>query len=132
MHRLATSILAGFLLLWPLHGAAQDATPGLPPAPVNLDFEEGDLGAMPRGWFQPLPGTNAGYRVERTGENPKSGRSCALIHRLTPPPGREFGNIMQTFDAAAYRGRVVRYSGSVRTEFSYPEGQSQLWLRIQP
>src|SRR5207249_10266216 len=41
-----------------------------------------------------------------------------------------FGNLMQSFDAAAYRGKRVRLRAAVRAEVSGSGNQAQLWLRV--
>ena len=52
-----------------------------------------------------------------------------LIERDTPPSDHTFGNVMQTFDADTFRGHVVRFSASVRTELAGPADRAQLWMR---
>src|SRR5437588_6042695 len=98
--------------------------------PVNLDLEDGELGKVPTGWFQPKPSADAGYKVQLTEENPKSGKRCVLIFREAKGEAKGFGNLMQSFDAAAYRGKRVRLRAAVRAEVSGAGNQAQLWLRV--
>jgi C-terminal processing protease CtpA/Prc len=98
--------------------------------PVNLDLEEGELGKVPTGWFQPSPSVDAGYQVQLTDEQPKSGKRCARISRDAKEDAAGFGNLMQSFDAAAYRGKRVRLRAAVRAEVAGFRNQAQLWLRV--
>ncbi|MBX3357186.1 MAG: hypothetical protein KF745_02040 [Phycisphaeraceae bacterium] len=96
-------------------------------APGNLDFESGAPGSAPPGWFVPTPGIKASISDHGAVE----GAQCLQI--VGSRKGREapFGNVMQMFDAAAFRGKRVALSGQVRIE--RPEGsdaRAQLWLRV--
>lgn len=86
------------------------------------------LDPLPDGWFTAgsrpaeydaglLPGTRAyeGRRVIR------------LRFRAAAPPGG-FGTVMQSFDAARYRGRRVRFSAMVRGE--EVTDWAGAWLRV--
>src|SRR5258705_227468 len=97
--------------------------------PVNLDFEQGDVGQVPTGWFSP---TKPNFAGELTEEKPKSGKRAALLRSLpnVTDDGPPFGNLMQAFDAAPFRGRRVRFRAAVRIEGSEPAARAQLWLRI--
>ncbi|HEY3242013.1 MAG TPA: S41 family peptidase, partial [Phycisphaerae bacterium] len=99
---------------------------GAPPA--NPDFEEGEVGQVPTGWFAPL-GARAGYRVELVEDSPRSGKRCVRIvseDQTTAP----FGNVMQSFAAAEYRGQRVRFRAAVKFEGAAADGRAQLWLRV--
>jgi C-terminal processing protease CtpA/Prc len=98
--------------------------------PVNLDLEEGELGKVPSGWIQPKPSVDAGYKVQLTDEQPRTGKRSALISRDAKEQAPGFGNLMQSFDAAAYRGKRVRVRAAVRAEVSGFRNQAQLWLRV--
>src|SRR5258706_5104818 len=97
--------------------------------PVNLDFEQGDVGQVPTGWSSP---TKANYTCEVTEEKPKSGKRAALLRSLPNATidGPPFGNLMQSFDAMPFRGRRVRFRAAVRIEGSEPAARAQLWLRV--
>jgi C-terminal processing protease CtpA/Prc len=121
-------ILFGAVLLALLSVARAGTTAG--PGPVNLDLEDGELGKVPTGWLHPKPSVNAGYQVCLTDEDPKSGKRCAVISRedgeVTSGPGK----LMQSFDAAAYRGKRVRLRAAVRAELSGFRNRATLWLRV--
>ena len=112
--------------------------------PVNLDFEDGVVGDVPTGWFAPAT-EQSGYAVEISGTEAKTGTRSVLIAKTdrTPSadaaasmPGGAFGNVMQAVDAAAYRGKRIRFSGWVRTKVSalgiagLSGGQAQPWFRV--
>src|SRR5262245_59071086 len=98
--------------------------------PVNLDLEEGELGKVPDGWVQPKPSADAGYQVQLTDEQPSSGKRCARISRDVKEESAGSGNLTQSFDAAAYRGKRVRLRAAVRAEVSGFGNYAQLWLRV--
>ncbi|HET9837425.1 MAG TPA: S41 family peptidase [Candidatus Angelobacter sp.] len=110
-HALAVAALTGALL-------AQSG-------PTNLDFEAGELGGVPQGWkaTSPSGGTNPGYTARLTSENARQGKYCAEL--ASDGQGSAFGNLMQSFDATAYRGKRVRFRAAVRAQ-----GQAQLWVRV--
>jgi hypothetical protein len=90
------------------------------PKPVNLDFEASEPGQPPAGWLS----TVAGYRAETSTAAPKSGKRCAVLY--APSPASGFGVLMQTVDAAPYRGHRLRLSAALRAEGA----RAQLWLRV--
>jgi Peptidase family S41 len=98
--------------------------------PVNLDLEKGELGKVPDGWVQPKPSIDAGYKVQLTDEQPRSGKRSALISRDAKEEAAGSGELMQSFDATAYRGKRVRLRAAVRAEISGFSNQAQLWLRV--
>jgi hypothetical protein len=81
---------------------------------------------LPQGWkiSNPRGLANPGYTAKLTHEQVREGAFCA---ELSSGDGERapFGNLMQNFDAAAYRGKRVRFRAAVRTE-----GRGQLWLRV--
>jgi hypothetical protein len=108
-------------------GEAADATARLPAAPVNLDFEKGELGQMPVGWTMTAASERAGFGADLTDDQPYEGRTCAVVRGIgySRTPGT--GTITQSFDAAAYRGQRVRFQAAVRAEGS----RGQLWLAVE-
>jgi C-terminal processing protease CtpA/Prc len=92
--------------------------------PANPDFAKGSPGCVPDGWF--VPAAFAGYEAIWTTEGCLPGKSCA---RIVPKasPGAAPGNLMQTFDAAPYRGKPIRYRAAVNVEDG---GHAGLWLRV--
>jgi C-terminal processing protease CtpA/Prc len=98
--------------------------------PVNLGLEEGEIGQAPTGWFFPKPSQDAGYRVTLTEDRPHSGRRAAVLSRDGEVKPESFGNLMQAFDAAPYRGKRVRFRAAVRADVSGFGNRAQLWLRV--
>ncbi|MBI1897775.1 MAG: erythromycin esterase family protein, partial [Acidobacteria bacterium] len=113
-------------------GLALLLAPGvaLPQAvPANLDFEQGEPGKVPAWWFVPQGLLNAGYSAELRREGCKSGLGCAVV--LAPENGAmPFANLMQRFDAAPYRGKLVRLRAWVRLDTRAPGDRAQLWFRV--
>ena len=97
------------------------------PALQNGDFEEGALGSPPPGWVFRQTSADAGYTVTLTSDTPKSGARAALLARDLEVKQAGFGNLMQSVDAAPFRGRRVTYRASVRTA---PGSRAQLWMRV--
>ena len=94
--------------------------------PQNLDFEKGRIGGIPPGWFVP----SLGYAGMLSKDRPKQGDNCVHLRADQGEPEAPFGNIMQSFDAKSFRGKVVRFRAAVRTEGADQEGAAQMWLRI--
>lgn len=101
--------------------------------PSNLDFEQGTPGETPPEWTGPRGSAGDRYRAEVTRDNPVSGSRCARIRSV---PGRaygeSYGSLMQTVDAAPYKGKHLRLRASVRVApaAAGPAGASAyLWLR---
>jgi C-terminal processing protease CtpA/Prc len=99
--------------------------------PLNLNLEDGTAGQVPAGWFLPAPSRDAGYVAQMTKDRPKQGRWCARLSRdVATGPSQSFGNLLQGFDAAPYRGQRIRFRAAVRAEVAGPGNQAQLWLRV--
>ena len=102
-----------------------DALPG----PRNLRFEEGEPGEVPSGWFVPSVTTGAERLAEVRRKGCRSGVGCAVV--LAPGDGtNSIGNLMQSFSAAAYRGKTVRLRAWLRLESSSPADRAQMWFRV--
>jgi hypothetical protein len=123
------------------------------PAPRNLKFEEGVVGKVPPGWFVPALPNDADYlpglrlrpfslawlrellpkdadslaELRRTGC--RSGVGCAVV-RVPANEPRPLSDLMQSFGAAAYRGKVVRLRAWLRLEASGPDDRAQMWLSV--
>ncbi len=73
------------------------------------------------GWYTPK---NAGWTQPKYSDsNCHSGPGCGYM----PLGSGERSNLMQYFDAAPYRGKLVRMRGWIRTQGS---GRAQMWLRV--
>ena len=94
--------------------------------PQNLDFERGKEGGIPPGWFMPTKGYTAGLSTK----GPKQGSQCAHLSASSSGARAPFGNLMQTFDAHASRGKVVRFRAAVRTKVTGPSDQAAMWMRV--
>lgn len=92
-------------------------------APTNLDFETGEVGDLPPGWFCPT----TGYSAKLTDTDAKEGRKCARIGPEKSEQKAPFGNLMQMIDGKAYRTKQVRVTARVKVEGT--GGRAQLWLR---
>lgn len=101
-------------------------TPAPMAQPANLGFEEGTLGEKPSGWSIPTPG----YTATITKEGAKTGRRCALLAGAKGKKKAPFGNLMQSIDATAYRGKRVRLRAAVRAEVTGDENAAALWFRV--
>ena len=111
----------------PVTPAAPAAAPRLPAAPVNLDFEQGELGQMPAGWKMTAASERAGFGADLTDEQPYQGKTCAVVRGISYGPAPGTATLMQSFDAAAYRGQRVRFRAAVRTD----DSRAQLWLAVE-
>jgi C-terminal processing protease CtpA/Prc len=98
--------------------------------PVNLDLEQGELGQVPTGWFFPGVCAEAGYSAKLTDDRPKQGQRCAVLAREGAARQQGFGNLLQSIDAAAYRGKRVRFKAAVRAEVAGFGNRAMLWLRV--
>lgn len=101
----------------PTAGGQRKPSPGLQKsaAPLNLDFEEGEVGKPPPGWWAPATEVFGGYEVEVSEARPKKGKRCAIVRRDKPWPWG-YGMIAQEIDAAPFRGKRVRVSAAARAE----------------
>ncbi|HEV3076561.1 MAG TPA: hypothetical protein VHB47_19215, partial [Thermoanaerobaculia bacterium] len=111
----------------PVTPAAPAAAPRLPAAPVNLDFEQGKLGQMPAGWMMTAASERAGFGADLTDEQPYQGKTCAVVRGISFGKMPGTATLMQSFDAAAYRGQRVRFRAAVRTD----DSRAQLWLAVE-
>jgi hypothetical protein len=112
----------------PRYPAGAEPPKALPAGPKNLDFHEGTEGGLPAGWFVPRALLLAGYGAELSKTGCKT-EACAVV--TTPPRGgTQFGNLMQTFDAAAYLGKTIHLHAALRLEASSSGDTAQMWLRV--
>ena len=100
------------------------------PRPVNIDFSEGAVGTMPPGWRMPQPVLDAGYRVELRRDECAAPFAGCLVY-LAP---QRIGDIRaaeleQTFQAAPYVGKMVRFSASLRTD-RMASGNVEIRMRV--
>jgi tetratricopeptide (TPR) repeat protein len=109
--------------------------------PRNLKFEEGIAGKAPPGWVIPSLPKDADYLAELRRDQCRSRSGCAVVLAPGNVPNAT-GNLMQSFSAAAYAGKVVRLRAWLRVEslFVSPalglrlpsqEDRAQLWLTVE-
>jgi len=96
--------------------------------PSNLDFERGNPGEVPPGWFVPGTLRAAGYKAVITREGCRTG-GCALLTVPETRPPNSFGNLMATIDAVPYRWKRVLFRAAVRVETA-DNGSAAMWLRV--
>jgi hypothetical protein len=99
-------------------------------SPVNMDFEQGERGQLPTGWSFTPASKAAGSTAELTEDNPKTGKRCAVLTGELGSMQKGFGNLWQSVEATAYRGKSVRFRAAVRVEAGEPGARAQLWLRV--
>jgi len=102
-----------------------DALPG----PRNLRFEEGEAGKVPPGWFVPTLERTTGSLAELHRKGCHSDGACAVLIAPATAPGSS-GHLMQSFSAAAYRGKTVRLRAWLRVEAGSPEDRAQIFLQV--
>src|SRR5262249_15837378 len=94
---------------------------GVLPGPRNLRFEEGEQGEVPPGWTVPSMENTTGKLAELHRKGCRSGIGCAvLVAPATASGSLGYGYLMQSFSAAAYRGKTVRLRAWVRVEANAP------------
>ncbi|HYW43900.1 MAG TPA: tetratricopeptide repeat protein [Bryobacteraceae bacterium] len=99
------------------------------PGPRNLKFEQGVPGKVPPGWFVPALPKDADYLAELRRKGCRSESGCAVVLVPANAPSA-FGNLMQSFSAAAYAGKTVRLRAWLRLESSDPGDRAQMWLSV--
>lgn len=133
--RAAGAAAAALLCAGILH--AQGSEPPPVPIPVeNPSFEAGAEGEAPPGWHGSISATPGGpssgsdfvSRIDR--EQPRHGSASVRLESTTATPDeQQFGTVTSSVDAAPYRGRRIRLTGSVRADAPAPTHVG-LWLRV--
>ncbi len=93
--------------------------------PVNLDFQQIATAGTPPGWSW---SGDPSYSVTIVEDCRTPHSRCVMLHSPDErvPSGR--GMLLQTFDAAAFRGKQVRYRAWLRQEA--PIIRTELFLRV--
>ena len=102
-----------------------DALPG----PRNLRFEQGEPGEVPPGWFVPSVAPNGARLAELRRKGCRNPGSCVVVSSPANAP-KAVGDLMQSFSAAAFRGKTVRLRAWLRLEAADPQDRAQMWLRV--
>lgn len=119
-----------FLVFQVVTSALLAQAPAIPARPAQLqnpDFTKGATGQVPDGWFQPKPSKDAGFRVELIEDASLPGNRSVKISRDSG--SGMFGNMMQTLDAAPFRGKRIRLKTRLRVE-TFEGAHGHLWLRV--
>jgi len=98
------------------------------PGPRNLNFEEGEPGKAPPGWTVLTLEKVTGNLAELRRKGCRGGIGCAVLIAPATAPG-QVGNLMQSFSAAAYRGKTVRLRAWLRVEAVAPGDRGNMWLQ---
>jgi len=85
--------------------------------PTNVDFREGDAGAIPPGWVVPQQGIDSGYSVELRREDcPERFSACVLFRSPAHVTSVRDAVLGQTFTALPYIGKTVRFGAWLRAQ----------------
>ncbi len=99
------------------------------PVPYNLDFEIGEKGKLPKGWFVPSYAENLGYKAYLTDEEPHNGKFCLELFREGEFKEGVYGSVMQSIDAKPYQGKLIRFRAYIRAEIHSSRGSAHIWVR---
>jgi hypothetical protein len=80
---------------------------------------------LAKGWVLIGPADNYTFHVDAAEKH--SGRGSGLL-QCSSPDVDDFGSLIQTIRADAYRGRRVRLSGYLKTRDV--EGSARMWMRV--
>ena len=97
--------------------------------PANLKFEQGATGKLPDAWFVPALPNDADHWAQLRRADCMNRDSCAVVLVPENAPVR-VGNLMQSFNAAAYRGQNCACDCMVATGRERPEDRAQMWLGV--
>ena len=94
--------------------------------PINLSFQESGAGGKPKGWSSI---SEPGYSTVTSDDCRRPKSRCVVLHYEGRSDPRDFGWVMQTFDATALRGKQVRYRAWLRIN-DPSEARAQLFVRV--
>jgi hypothetical protein len=104
------------------------ATPSA--TPVNLNFRE-PLDTPQSGWQVHPASVGLGYTAEIRRDGCRVAPQCGTLVSPDPPKrANATGNLFQRFDAAPYRGKIVKVTAWLRAESPDPSAYSFLWVRV--
>ncbi len=100
------------------------------PQPTNIDFSSGAIGQMPPGWDMPQAVLEAGYRTELRRDG--CGRFVVCVAYIAPPViGKvRAAELAQTFPAAPYIGKSIRFSAWLRLLQASAGGYIHIRMRV--
>jgi hypothetical protein len=97
--------------------------------PLNLKFEQGQAGKLPPAWFAPALPNEADQQAQLRKRGCMSGSGCAVV--MAPEhPLAQIGTLMQSFSAAAWRGKTVRVGAWMRLEPASANDYGQIWIGV--
>lgn len=99
------------------------------PGPRNLDFRQGVIGRVPPGWIVPALPKDADSLAELRRTGCHGGAGCAIV-RVPPNAPSPVANLMQSFGAAAYRGKTVRLRAWLKVEALDSQDRAQMFLSV--
>lgn len=94
--------------------------------PVNLNFNETGPEGKPTGWVWI---TEPGYSIATLDDCRRPNSRCAMVGYQSKSDPRDFGYVMQSFDATALRGKKVRYRAWLRVD-TPSMSRAQLFVRV--
>jgi hypothetical protein len=117
-----------FILLANLFVYAQPSSEQIYSVPTNLNFETDKSRDKVSGWkLTPVCAPTDSFTS--TSENPFQGNSSGLIKLGAEKSLGAYCIIVQSFDAANFRGKKVRLRSAIKTE-NKGKGQAQMWFRV--
>jgi hypothetical protein len=117
-------------LLWLLSLLAWNAAEAQtwPSVLRNPGFEEGPAEEVPKGWYFARGQKDFGFSSDSLGPGAWEGQRCARLSRFSGQLVAG-GNLLQTLDAAPYRGKRIRLRSRLRVDGD-PRLKVQMWLRV--
>lgn len=99
--------------------------------PANMNFERGEIGAVPPGWSITDQNFKRGYKIELS-SIAHSGKSSMLFScdSLTDGSKKYDGVVMQSISPVAYLNKKVKFTAYARSEYKGGVGASFLWIKI--
>lgn len=96
--------------------------------PYNLDFEIGSPPSMPYSWEITNQSVEFEYYALSNDEEVFSGKRSLILFNHTPYKEGMYGSVYQRFDANRYRGKKVRFSANLKTEFPNDTSNVRLYI----
>ncbi len=98
--------------------------------PVNLDMENGSVGALPFGWIITEKSTNKGYAAALSNMNPYQGKySLELSYDGNDSTDEAIdGSVFQSVNAIPFRGKKIKIKAHIRANLTL--GTAHLWMRV--
>ncbi len=104
------------------------------PHPYNTKFDLGNPGEMPVSWTLTKNSQKRGFELATTDSEVLQGKYSAEISNFqlsdTLPDQEKEGVLKQELDAFAFRGKIVKLSGSIKTQFTAKNTLATMWVNI--